>query len=250
MIIRLVLIIAIATTVWIGWNRFTALPATQRKRAKWQFATVTVAGLLVLLVISGRLPWLIALVAALVPAIRAALPALARLLPGVLPMILRHRQAHGSAADADENSTVHTDWLDMSLDHESGKISGHVRRGSCAGRALHQLSEQELYELYRCCADEDTDSAQLLASYMEQRLGNQWQEKFRQQDPGPTAGSMSPDEARAILGVKANASREQILSAHRRLMQKLHPDRGGNDYLAAQLNRARDCLLGARPRTD
>ena len=244
MIIRLALVIAIAITVWIGWNRFTALPPAQRKRATWQFGTVALAGLLLLLAVSGRLHWLMALAAALVPAIRAALPALARLLPGLLPMFLRHRKARASAVDANDNSTIHTDWLDMSLDHQSGEISGHVRQGSCAGRALDELSEQELYELYRCCADQDADSAQLLAGYLEQRLGKQCQEQFSKQGPSTSAGSMSPDEARAILGVKANATREQILSAHRRLMQKLHPDRGGNDYLAAQLNRARDCLLG------
>ncbi|MGN0921513.1 MAG: hypothetical protein ACI4NJ_07320 [Cellvibrio sp.] len=57
------------------------------------------------------------------------------------------------------------------------------------------------------------------------------------------SSSMSLDEARAILGVSLNASREDIESVYKTLMQKLHPDRGGNDYLAAQLNRARDRLL-------
>ncbi len=54
---------------------------------------------------------------------------------------------------------------------------------------------------------------------------------------------MSEREALAILGLEDGATREQILLAHRRLMQKLHPDHGGNDYLAAQLNQARDTLL-------
>lgn len=54
---------------------------------------------------------------------------------------------------------------------------------------------------------------------------------------------MSSDEARAILGVTSTATAEEIEQAYKLLMQKLHPDRGGNDYLAAQLNRARDRLL-------
>ena len=56
-------------------------------------------------------------------------------------------------------------------------------------------------------------------------------------------GPMSRDEAAEMLGIEVDADRETILAAHRRLIQRLHPDRGGTDYLAARLNEARDRLL-------
>ena len=51
------------------------------------------------------------------------------------------------------------------------------------------------------------------------------------------------EEAYAVLGLKAGATRREIVEAHRRLIRQVHPDKGGTDYLAAKINSARDLLL-------
>jgi hypothetical protein len=57
----------------------------------------------------------------------------------------------------------------------------------------------------------------------------------------------SSDRTRAhaleVLDLQEGASREEILNAYRELIKKVHPDRGGSSYLAAEVNRARDVLL-------
>lgn len=55
--------------------------------------------------------------------------------------------------------------------------------------------------------------------------------------------SMTKAEALDILGLKPGATRSDITQAHKRLMQKAHPDRGGNDWLASRINAAKDTLL-------
>lgn len=56
-------------------------------------------------------------------------------------------------------------------------------------------------------------------------------------------GTMTRAEALAVLGLDGNPDRETIGEAHRRLIQRNHPDRGGSDYLASRINEARDVLL-------
>lgn len=59
-------------------------------------------------------------------------------------------------------------------------------------------------------------------------------------------GNLGVEEACQILGVSPQADRESVIEAHRRLIQKMHPDRGGSAYLAARINEARDVLLARK----
>ena len=56
-------------------------------------------------------------------------------------------------------------------------------------------------------------------------------------------------QARMLLGVDQGALRADILDAHRRLILRVHPDKGGTESLVHEANAARDLLLielGAR----
>ena len=61
--------------------------------------------------------------------------------------------------------------------------------------------------------------------------------------PPPPPTGMNEKVALEVLGLNKGAGREDVVLAHRRLMRMIHPDRGGSDYLAKQLNAARDFLL-------
>ena len=61
-----------------------------------------------------------------------------------------------------------------------------------------------------------------------------------------SSGNMSISEACEVLGVAPDCTDDEVVQAHRRLIQKLHPDRGGNDYLAAKINEAKSVLLKRR----
>jgi hypothetical protein len=83
-----------------------------------------------------------------------------------------------------------------------------------------------------------------LINRFRQQYTQQKSQQSGQQSARARSGSMTAEEAREILGLKPGASREEVIQAHKRMMQKVHPDRGGSDYLAAQINKAKDTLLG------
>lgn len=84
----------------------------------------------------------------------------------------------------------------------------------------------------------------LLNRFRQQYTQQKSQQSGQQSAGRANPGKMTEAQAREILGVKSGASKEEIIRAHKRMMQKVHPDRGGSDYLAAQLNQAKDTLLG------
>ncbi|KPF63627.1 molecular chaperone DnaJ [Porphyrobacter sp. AAP60] len=55
------------------------------------------------------------------------------------------------------------------------------------------------------------------------------------------------ERARNLLGVNAAATRDDVISAHRRLTALVHPDRGGTTAAMQEANAARDLLLANLP---
>ena len=54
-------------------------------------------------------------------------------------------------------------------------------------------------------------------------------------------------EARKLLAVRSDASRQEIVEAHKRLIAMIHPDRGGTNEQVHEANAARDLLLDEMP---
>ena len=214
-------------------------------------AAVVLISMLVLLAASGRLHWLVALAAGALPLLRW----IAGLLIGPLvgrvfrTMFSGARPGPaGSAAGAPPQvSTVATADLRMTLQHDSGDMDGEVLRGSRQGSRLSDLDLDALRTLRADFAA--ADSLQLLDAYLDRRFPG-WQGAGDHSTDGhgapPSAPPMDEAQALQVLGLAAEATRDDVVDAHRRLMQKLHPDRGGTDYLAATLNVAKEVLLSAR----
>jgi DnaJ-domain-containing protein 1 len=75
------------------------------------------------------------------------------------------------------------------------------------------------------------------------RNGRGGDDQSQQDSSSGSFSDLSNEEALKILGLESGASKEDIGKAHKRLMQRLHPDRGGSDYLAAKINAAKDQLI-------
>jgi DnaJ domain len=141
-------------------------------------------------------------------------------------------------------SRVRSNFVEMTLDHDTGAMTGAIVAGRLKGTSLDAL---ELSVLLGLLGEFDEESRNLLAAYLDRRHPR-WREDVGDGATagrrGPTrSGKMSEEEAYQILGLRPGASADEIGRAHRSLMMKLHPDQGGSTYLAARVNQAKDVLL-------
>ena len=218
----------------------------QPPRVYWQVIAVLLASGLLVLVLTGRAHWLTAVFAALLPFLRGLLALL-----GSVPLLKRVLADMGAAKPGDapssaQTSTVQSKYIRMTLNHDSGDINGEILAGRFKGRTLDQLDLEALLQLLRECQD-DEESVALLQAYLDREHADSWQQQANAQGQRHTPsepGGMTREEALQILGLSPDADEAEIIETHRRLMQKLHPDRGGSAYLAAKINLAKETLLG------
>jgi hypothetical protein len=217
----------------------TAEPRTVVRALRW--AGVGLAMLVILaLTLAGRLP--------------AVLGGLAALAPVLLRWrAIANRLKSAGGPSPNQRSGLDTDWLRMELEHDTGRMTGHVRQGRFEGRELDSMTQTELVELLEDCRAADPQSVPVLEAFLDRQFGPDWRaaagaEADGDQARGSAGGErpMTAEEAYRILGLQPGADKDAVKQAHRRLMMKLHPDHGGSDYLAAKLNEAKDLLLNSR----
>jgi len=237
-----VLLVGFLLLVYLFVN---ADPAKLARNLKWTGIAIAVVALIGLFLFPPARE-----IAALLFPLAMSMPLLVR----IRNIIDRFRAPRGG-----QSSTVSTDFLRMTLDHDTGTMTGTVLRGQFTGLRIEEMGVGDLIALLRECRAQDEESARLVEAYLD-RLHPDWRDNLAGAGAGasagggagaggaasPGGGDMTVAEAHAILGLAPGATPEQIKEAHHRLMVKLHPDHGGSDYLATQINRARDILLRHR----
>ena len=231
----LVLILLVAALWFVSWYR--RAPSAQKRKIRNRGLIAALAAVLLIGLVTGRLQPLFALALAAIPVLMRVV-SLIQVAQTFKSMGNAFKSARGPSPG--QSSDVRTRYLHMSLDHDSGELEGRILEGRFRGRRLDDLPLDALLDLLAECQREDAESCPLLESYLDRVHGPDW--RHGAQAPEPSA-AMSRSEAYEILGLAPGASHEEVVDAHRRLIQKVHPDRGGSDYLAAKLNEAKELLL-------
>jgi len=235
-VIRVLLAIAAAAiAIYYLW-RVRSMPPHKQRSGYIKFLLGLMIALVVVLTLTGRMHWVGAAITGAFVFLRQILPWIIR----ALPFLNKLREQNTQSGE----SSIQTNHLSATLDHGSGHIEGKIIEGPHKGWLLSELSIMQLEDLLTHYQTEDEESAELLEAYIDQRRQQADQNTEQQRTANRAASDQSARaEALAILGLDEGSTEEEVVSAHRSLIQKLHPDRGGNDFLAAKINQAKDILL-------
>ena len=219
----------------IVWWLLRANPSTIARILRPMLMVVGLVGIAVMLIFGMRF----------VPSLLPELFGLAGIVAtALIARALRRRPSGGfSSPGSAQRTEVRTALFEAWIDHGTGDVGGTVHSGRFAGRTFDSLSDSELLDLH-AERSSDSDSLRVLEAYLDRRLGADWRSSHQTPPPRGPRTDMTREEALAVLGLAEGASAEEIKAAHRRLIQRVHPDVGGSADLAARINRAKDVLLG------
>ncbi|MCA0401215.1 MAG: molecular chaperone DnaJ [Proteobacteria bacterium] len=162
-------------------------------------------------------------------------------LPGLIDPIGRARR-----------SEIRTASMLVEIDLADGTIAVRILAGRFQGRQFEKLKTAELVVFAQELATLDPPGLNLVAQELDRRAPG-WRKHVKfdtdpRQGAAPVSSEMREEEAYHILGLEPGASEEAVRAAHRTLIARFHPDRGGSTYLAAMVNRAKDVALAATRR--
>ena len=218
----------------------TAEPKEAMKALKW-----TGIGFFVIIscffIFTGRLSWAFMGIPVLLPwLIRAR--AVAR-----VAKTFRQMSQSNAGVKSGNISSVETRFFKMILDHDSGDIRGTIIEGDHTGAYVEDITTQKLIVLLNTCLLEDIHSARILEAYLDRNRPD-WHDFIKDPDTSSHRANTNVMDrvlALQILWLSQGATEKKIKEAHRKLISGMHPDHGGSNYLAAQINQAKDVLLGS-----
>jgi len=240
--------VLIGMILFVRWYT-TADPKAALSALKWIgiILFIVIAGFFIF---SGRLGWAFMGLPVLLPWLMRA-----RALARAAKAFSRMSQARAGAPSG-ETSDVETRFFDMTLNHDTGEMFGTVREGKFKGQEVSGLTTAQLIELLSECRREDLDSTRVLEAYLDRNRPD-WHDFVDEPTSSHSSGSgsgsgsgsspnstMDRAQALQVLGLNEGATRDEIKATHRKLIAGMHPDHGGSDFLAAQINQAKDILLG------
>lgn len=230
MIIKIIPLIAAIAFIYIFYRYVQLMPNDKRKPFVIKISVYGVIAILILAVVTGRIHWLGGVLAGALAFGKAILSTGLRFFP-LLKLFGKSQNF--------SNPVFNTKFLRVEYDLSNSKISGTIKSGPHSGQTLSSLKPNELDSLLAHYKENDKVSYYLLIAATKPANA---QQSFEDINPAQNPTSLSVKECKLMLGLKDPISKADVDAAHRKLIQKLHPDRGGNDYLASRINLARDIL--------
>ena len=247
-----VALIAVVIIGYITVGYIQNLKREQRKKVGAKAGVLAFITGLILITVTGKLYILAALGTGLVVFAKRLFPFL-RYFPLFKGLYQKAKTKQSSGSS--KHSTVETSLLKMTLDHESGEIDGELLDTVSKGKYLSEFELPDLINLYILAEKQYPDAIEVLAAYLDRKYGADWRETVNAGNGSQKSGQnahtndssgMTVIEAYEILGLNHNATEEEVIAAHRKLMLKLHPDKGGSNYLASKINQAKDLLVSCK----